>query len=78
MTKHPRDTSNTSCTPFFQQPVRGRDSRIAARGSTKLVQTVRSDATSLPAYVAVVEFGRPDIRVTKRLGEEATHEETLL
>jgi hypothetical protein len=56
--------------------LKGRDSRIAARKSTKLAQTARSDETSLPAYVAIVEFGRPEIRVAKRLGEEPMHEET--
>jgi hypothetical protein len=57
--------------------LRGSDGRIAARRNTKLSQTTRSDATSLPVYIAIVEFGRPEIRVAKRLGEEPTHEETL-
>jgi hypothetical protein len=29
MTKHPRDTSNTSCTPFFQQPARAKIIRVS-------------------------------------------------
>jgi hypothetical protein len=57
--------------------LRGGDSSIAARKSTKLAQTTRSDETSLPAYVAIVEFGHPEIRVAKRLGEEPMRGETL-
>ena len=37
----------------------GNDSRIRARVKRKLNQTNRSDARGLPAYVVVVEFGRP-------------------
>ena len=37
----------------------GNDSRVRARVSRKLNQTNRSDDWGLPAYVVVVEFGRP-------------------
>lgn len=57
--------------------LKGRDSRIAARRNTKLSQTARSDETSLPAYVAIVEFRRPEVRIAKRLGEEPMREETV-
>ena len=38
---------------------RGNDSRVRARVKRKLNQTNRSDDWGLPAYVVVVEFGRP-------------------
>jgi len=44
--------------------------RTKARLKQKLVQTKRSDETKLPAYVAVVEFGSPEIRMHKRDGRE--------
>lgn len=47
----------------------GGESRIAARLKEKLGQTRASDDTRLPAYVAVVEFGSPEMRMTKREAE---------
>jgi len=41
---------------------------ITARLKQKLTQTKRSDHTKLPAYVAVVELGSPEIRMSKRSG----------
>ena len=42
----------------------GDDKIIKSRVAQKLKQTDRSDKTKLPAYVVVVEFGRPiaDVR----------------
>jgi hypothetical protein len=40
--------------------------RIKSRQRQKTTQTKRSDDTGLPAYVAIVEFGSPEIRVKKR------------
>ena len=44
----------------------GDDSKIGARVREKQRQTRRSDATGLPAYVCVVEFGKPESYFTKR------------
>ena len=44
----------------------GSDSDIASRSKTKLIQTSRSASSTLPAYVIVVEFGRPLAEVTKK------------
>lgn len=43
----------------------GDDADISARVKAKLRQTRRSDGT-LPGYVAVVEFGRPEARVVRK------------
>jgi hypothetical protein len=44
----------------------GDEATISARLNKKLVQTKRSDKTRLPAYVAIVEFGLPDMRLVKK------------
>jgi hypothetical protein len=70
-------TSNIDDRGIFQRSARlevsgilnGDRSRIAARLKEKLDQTKGSDDTKLPAYVAVVEFGSPEMRMTKRGGE---------
>ena len=46
--------------------LQGSDSEIRGRVRLKLGQTDRSDATGLPAYVIVVEFGRPLAEVRKK------------
>ena len=46
--------------------LRGNDSEIRRRMRLKLGQTSQSDATGLPAYVIVVEFGRPLAEVRKK------------
>lgn len=46
----------------------GGQSAIKARLKQKLDQTESSDHTMLPAYVAIVEFGSPEIRMQKRGG----------
>jgi hypothetical protein len=48
----------------------GDDGTISARLNKKLAQTKRSDNTSLPAYVAIVEFGFPKMRLVKRAEQE--------
>jgi hypothetical protein len=40
--------------------LRGDKTKIASRLKEKLAQTKSSDRTGLPAYVVIVEFGRPD------------------
>jgi len=44
----------------------GDEGVISTRLNKKLLQTERSDATSLPAYVAIVEFSSPNVRLVKR------------
>lgn len=44
----------------------GTNSQFATRLKEKLKQTEASDATGLPAYAVVVEFGRPQAEVQKR------------
>ena len=44
----------------------GEDSEISTRLKRKQQQTQKSDATGLPAYVCVVEFGKPESYFTKR------------
>ena len=44
----------------------GNDSRVRARVRRKLKQTNRSDDWELPAYVIVVEFGRPLAEVRRK------------
>lgn len=44
----------------------GNDSRVRARVRLKLKQTNRSDDWELPAYVFVVEFGRPLAEVRRK------------
>ena len=46
--------------------LQGNDSEIGVRGRQKLRQTGRSASSALPAYVVVVEFGRPTAEVTRR------------
>jgi hypothetical protein len=46
----------------------GGQSAIKARLKQKLAQTEKSDHKRLPAYVAIVEFGSPEIRMYKRSG----------
>jgi hypothetical protein len=61
---------------IFQQSARlevsgifnGGRSAIKSRLNQKLEQTKSSDYTMLPAYVAIVEFGSPEIRMQKRGG----------
>jgi hypothetical protein len=48
----------------------GDEGAISARLNKKLAQTKRSDKTSLPAYVAIVEFGLPNMRLVKRSDPE--------
>jgi hypothetical protein len=48
--------------------LRDDQNRTKARLKQKHLQTKRSDETTLPAYVAVVEFGSPEIRMQKRYG----------
>ena len=45
---------------------KGSSSQIGSKLKTKLEQTKASDDTKLPAYAAIVEFGSPEIRVSKR------------
>ena len=45
---------------------KGSSSQIGRRLEVKLEQTKASDDTRLPAYAAIVEFGSPEIRVSKR------------
>ena len=45
--------------------LQGNDSDIATRSREKLSQTNRSASSLLPAYVIVVEFGRPLAEVTR-------------
>jgi len=45
---------------------KGSSSQVGSRLETKLEQTKASDDTKLPAYAAIVEFGSPEIRVSKR------------
>ena len=45
---------------------KGSSNQIGSRLQTKLEQTKASDDTKLPAYAAIVEFGSPEIRVSKR------------
>ena len=44
----------------------GSDADIARRSAAKLRQTRQSDDTQIPAYVVVVEFGRPLAEVHQR------------
>lgn len=45
---------------------RGNNSAVEGRVRTKLKQTERSDGTTIPAVVIVVEFGTPQSRVRKK------------
>jgi hypothetical protein len=70
-------TNNRDDRGIFQHSARlevsgilqGDQRRIAARLKDKLNQTKKSDDTEVPAYVAIVEFGSPEMRMTKRGGE---------
>lgn len=44
----------------------GDEGTISASLNKKLTQTERSDKTSLPAYIAIVEFGLPNMRLVKK------------
>jgi hypothetical protein len=44
----------------------GREAEIRRRLKRKLAQTTPSDSTSLPAYVAIVEFSAPQSRFVKK------------
>ena len=44
----------------------GSNREIASRSKTKMGQTTRSASSALPAYVIVVEFGRPLAEVTRK------------
>jgi hypothetical protein len=46
--------------------LRGTGSRIRWRAKGKMVQPSVSDATGLPAYAVVVEFGRPIAEIARR------------
>jgi hypothetical protein len=48
----------------------GDESAISARLNRKLVQTEQSDKTSLPAYVAIIEFGLPNMRLVERASKK--------
>lgn len=69
-------TDSTDDRGIFQQSARlevsgifnGSQSAIRARLNQKVEQTKSSDHTTLPAYVAIVEFGSPEIRMQKRGG----------
>jgi hypothetical protein len=66
-------TDSTDDRGIFQHSARlevsgifnGGQSAIKTRLKQKLDQTKSSDHTTLPAYVAVVEFGSPEIRMQK-------------
>jgi hypothetical protein len=45
----------------------GDDAKITARVNAKLHQTQPSDPSGLPAYVAVVEFRRPEARFVRKI-----------
>jgi hypothetical protein len=67
-------TDSTDDRGIFQRSARlevsgifnGDKNAINARLREKLAQTKASDHTLLPAYVAIVEFGSPEIRMQKR------------
>jgi len=44
---------------------KGDKPKIAARLDEKLAQTKLSDGTGLPAYVAIVDFGGPEVKLVK-------------
>lgn len=46
--------------------MKGTKGQIEKRVSTKLEQTTKSDKTDFPAYVAVVEFGVPCVKMVKK------------
>jgi hypothetical protein len=46
--------------------LKGSVSSIETREQTKIKQTRKSDDTRLPAYTAIVEFGSPEVKTTKR------------
>ena len=46
--------------------MRGGARRVNGRLKERLAQTERSDPSGLTAYVAVVEFGRPTVKVVRR------------
>jgi hypothetical protein len=48
----------------------GDETKIVTRLNQKKLQTERTDKTSLPAYVAIVEFGSHEARLVKRSVEE--------
>ena len=66
-------TDSTDDRGIFQHSARlevsgifnGGPSAIRARLKQKIEQTKSSDHTTLPAYVAIVEFGSPEIRIQK-------------
>jgi hypothetical protein len=49
--------------------LKGDEAKIAARLKEKMAQTSRSDNTSLPAYVMIVDFGRPEARFVRSIME---------
>jgi hypothetical protein len=69
-------TDSTDDRGIFQRSARlevsgifnGGQSVVTARLKQKIDQTKSSDQTMLPAYVAIVEFGSPEIRMQKRGG----------
>lgn len=46
--------------------LKGTKSQINQRLKEKIEQTKRSDATDLPAYIVVVEFSEPTLKIAKR------------
>jgi hypothetical protein len=46
--------------------LKGSVSSLGTREQTKIKQTRKSDDTKLPAYTAIVEFGSPQVKTTKR------------
>jgi len=46
---------------------RGAEKTIATRVEQKLSQTTPTDAQGLPVYVAVIEFGSPEVRLLKKV-----------
>jgi hypothetical protein len=47
----------------------GDEGLVSARLNKKLLQSKKSDTTYLPAYVAIVEFSAPSVRLVKRVNE---------
>ena len=47
----------------------GSASHIRTREQIKIEQTKKSDETKLPAYTTIVEFGSPEVKITKRNSE---------
>lgn len=46
--------------------LKGSATSLGKREQTKIQQTRKSDDTRLPAYTAIVDFGSPEVKTTKR------------